>query len=205
MIKKALAFTLAEVLMTMSIVGVVAAMTIPTLHYQKTKKEYSVKLKNFFSKMDNAILEMQVEKGSFRDMIKPPTGDLTKGWQWYMDNVDPYMGHDYVKGRRAYFKDGAYVELVTNGGCLDLRYDVNGEKRPNTDGKDRYLFLFCFDDAHRRSFFGNEDVFFGTYGDGMHSVSRESMINTCRSTAFRCSKLLQNDLWEFRDDYPWKF
>ena len=38
MIKKALAFTLAEVLITMSIVGVVAALTIPTLHYQKTKK-----------------------------------------------------------------------------------------------------------------------------------------------------------------------
>ena len=68
MIKKALAFTLAEVLITMSIVGVVAALTIPTLHYQKTKKEYSTKLKNFFSKMDNAVLEMQVEKGSFRDM-----------------------------------------------------------------------------------------------------------------------------------------
>ena len=43
MIKKALAFTLAEVLLTMTIIGIVAAMTIPTLHYQrviyyKTKK-----------------------------------------------------------------------------------------------------------------------------------------------------------------------
>ena len=32
MIKKTLAFTVAEILVAMSIVGVVAAMTIPTLH-----------------------------------------------------------------------------------------------------------------------------------------------------------------------------
>ena len=44
--RKILAFTLAEVLLTMTIVGVVAAMTIPTLHYSRVKKEYTAKLKN---------------------------------------------------------------------------------------------------------------------------------------------------------------
>ncbi len=39
MIKKNKAgFTLAEILLTMTIVGVVAAMTIPTLHYNRVKK-----------------------------------------------------------------------------------------------------------------------------------------------------------------------
>ena len=41
--RKLFAFTLAEVMLTMTIVGVVAAMTIPTLHYQRVKKEYSAK------------------------------------------------------------------------------------------------------------------------------------------------------------------
>ena len=65
---KKFAFTLAEVMVTMSIVGVVAAMTIPTLHYQRVKREYSAKLKNFYSRMNNAILDMQMDKGSFSDM-----------------------------------------------------------------------------------------------------------------------------------------
>ena len=203
MIKKALAFTLAEVLMTMSIVGVVAAMTIPTLHYQKTKKEYSVKLKKFYSKMDNAVLEMQVDKGSFRDM-KIPTG-YADGFKWYMNNIDPYMGHDYVKGNRVYFKDGSYFELVNAGGCQDVIYDVNGDKKPNTSGKDQFRFLYCFDDANRISWFGNAEVFFGTYGSGMHSMSRSQMVSHCRNNREYCSKLLQNDQWEFKNDYPINF
>ena len=74
MIKKSLAFTLAEVLLTMTIIGVVAAMTIPTLHYQRVKKEYTTKLKNFYSRMDNAILDMETDYGSFRDLRKPDNG-----------------------------------------------------------------------------------------------------------------------------------
>lgn len=100
MIKKALAFTLAEVLLTMTIIGVVAAMTIPTLHYQKVKKEYTTKLKNFYSKIDNAILDMELDHGSFRDMKLPANG---KGFDWYMTHLDPYIGHQYInKSRQQY-------------------------------------------------------------------------------------------------------
>ena len=30
-----------------------------------TKKEYSAKLKNFYSRVNNAILDMEIDKGSF--------------------------------------------------------------------------------------------------------------------------------------------
>ena len=89
-------FTLAEVLLTMTIVGVIAAMTIPTLHYQRVKKEYSAKLKNFYSKIDNAILDMEMDKGSFRDMTLPTGNPCTECFKWYMNNLDPYIGHDFV-------------------------------------------------------------------------------------------------------------
>ena len=71
--RKLFAFTLSEVMITMTIVGVVAAMTIPTLHYQRVKKEYTAKLKNFYSRMENSILDMEMDKGSFRDMRLPTT------------------------------------------------------------------------------------------------------------------------------------
>lgn len=205
MIKKSLAFTLAEVLLTMTIIGVVAAMTIPTLHYQRVKKEYTTKLKNFYSRMDNAILDMETDYGSFRDLRKPDKG---KGYDWYMKYIDPYVGHQYVKdGNKVFYSDGSLLTTFYSGGCLDVDYDVNGLKGPNRAGYDRLRFLFCFDKSERLGWFGNDDIFFGSYGSGSVAAgaSRDGMISKCQENATWCTRLLQNDQWEFKSDYPYKF
>lgn len=206
MISKKVAFTLAEVLITMTIVGTVAALTIPTLHYQRIKKEYTAKLKNFYSKMNNAILDMEMDKGSFRDMRLPTQGN---GYDWYIDNIDPYLGHSYVdsNNKKVYYKDGSTILTFYTGGCLDVDYDVNGDKSPNKAGYDRYRFLYCFTDADRTSWFGNKDIFFGTYGSGLSGAgtTRNSMIQKCQNEPSWCTRLLQNDQWEFKSDYPFKF
>lgn len=205
MIKKSLAFTLAEVLLTMTIIGVVAAMTIPTLHYQRVKKEYTTKLKNFYSRMDNAILDMETDYGSFRDLRKPDNG---KGYDWYMKYIDPYVGHQYVKdGNKVFYSDGSLLTTFYSGGCLDVDYDVNGLKGPNRAGYDRFRFLFCFDKSEREGWFGNDDIFFGSYGSGSVAAgaSRDGMISKCQENAMWCTRLLQNDQWEFKGDYPYKF
>ena len=201
MIKKKLAFTLSEVLLTMTIIGVVAAMTIPTLLYQRVKKEYTVKLKNFYSRIDNAILDMENDYGSFRDLKKPAQG---QGYTWYMKYLDPYIGHQY---NQVYYKDGSKLMTFYTGGCLDVDYDVNGDKSPNRSGYDRFRFLFCFDDPNRTSWFGSNEIFWGTYGSGLanQNVSREAMITKCKNETSWCSRLLQNDQWEFKGDYPFKF
>ncbi len=207
------AFTLAEVLLTMTIVGVVAAMTIPTLHYNRVKKEYTAKLKNFYSRMENSILDMEMDKGSFRDMKLP--ADYNAGYTWYMENIDSYMGHQYVtesdpvfKHPAVYFKDGSKLIFSHVGGCLDVNYDVNGDKSPNSQGYDIHRFLYCFTDANRNAWFGNKEIFFGTYGSGLKDAGtkREDMINTCKTgSKSYCTRLLQNDQWEFKGDYPLKF
>ena len=204
--RKLFAFTLAEIMITMTIVGVVAAMTIPTLHYQRVKKEYTAKLKNFYSRMENSILDMEMDKGSFRDLKKPTQGN---GFTWYREHIDPYMGHEYVDNTRKviYYKDGSMLMTFFTGGCLDVDYDVNGDKAPNKQGYDRHRFLYCFDDTTRLNWFGNKEVFFGTYGSGQTGagISRDSMIAKCLAEKMWCTKLLQNDQWEFKGDYPLKF
>lgn len=209
MIKKSLAFTLAEVLLTMTIIGVVAAMTIPTLHYQRVKKEYTTKLKNFYSRMDNAVLDMETDYGSFRDLRKPADGDIADGYNWYMKYIDPYVGHQYVDtdNHQVFFSDGSMIADFWPGGCLDVVYDVNGRKGPNREGYDRFRFLFCFTNGNRFSWFGNENIFFGTYGsEGVAAgATRDSMLQSCRNSGSRCTRLLQNDQWEFKNDYPYKF
>ena len=225
MTKKSLAFTLAEVLLTMTIIGVVAAMTIPTLHYQKVKKEYTTKLKNFYSKMENAVMDMESDYGSFRDLKRPKASDNKDGYDWYMKYIDPYVGHKYVKttgGYRVYYSDGSMLTTFYPGGCLDVIYDVNGDKRPNHEGYDRFRFLFCFNDGNldangdcnmdnpgsgRCYWFANKDIFFGTYGGSVNSATstRDDQVAKCQESASYCTKLLETDQWEFKNDYPYKF
>jgi prepilin-type N-terminal cleavage/methylation domain-containing protein len=207
MIKKVFGFTLAEVLISMSIIGVIAAMTIPTLQYNYKKKEYSTKLKKFYSSIENAIIDMEASNGSFRELQKPTTYESC--YKWYMDNLDPYIGHAYVKSssRTVYYKDGSKLDTFYPGSCMDIIYDVNGDRKPNKEGYDRFRFLFCFTDSNRAQWFNNKDVFFGTYGSGINTqtTTREIMLEKCKSSTPYCTKLLQNDQWEFKSDYPFKF
>ena len=154
---------------------------------------------------------MQMDKGSFRDMKKPT--DIPGAYDWYMEMIDPYMGHQYVDStnRKVYFRDGSSIDhfFAAAESCLDLYYDVNGDKAPNRVGYDTYVFLMCFRDADRTYWFGNKDVFFGTYGGDISATgtTRAQMLAKCgaAATAYWCSRLLQNDQWEFKSDYPYKF
>ena len=57
------AFTLAEVLITLGIIGVVAAMTIPTLINAQQEKATITKLKKTYSVLQQALLSAQQEYG----------------------------------------------------------------------------------------------------------------------------------------------
>lgn len=58
------AFTLAEVLITLGIIGVVAAMTIPTLMNSTNSKETVTSLKKVFSTLSNAYTLTENEEGT---------------------------------------------------------------------------------------------------------------------------------------------
>ena len=58
------AFTLAEVLITLGVIGVVAALTIPTLISKHQKKVYVTQFKKAYNTVTNAFKLMQAETGS---------------------------------------------------------------------------------------------------------------------------------------------
>lgn len=206
--KKFVAFTLAEIMLAMSIVGAVAAMTIPSLLYKRVKHEYSVKLKNFYSRMNNAVIDMVSENGSIADMITPAKG---REFAWYMNNIDPYLGHKKVNRKDSiYFADGSSIIFDRdNEECIDLIYDVNGNKAPNHFGYDRYLFTFCFGDRdNRMKYLGDENLFFGVKNvDELRQagIPREKLVDKCMNDPVTCTVLLEVDGWEYLADYPFKF
>ena len=63
-LKKKAAFTLAEVLITLGIIGVVAALTLPSLIQQYREKEYTTKLKKFYTVMENAARLVEEKYGT---------------------------------------------------------------------------------------------------------------------------------------------
>ena len=64
MIRNYDAFTLAEVLITLVIVGVIAAMTIPTLMNNTNKQEYVSRLKKTYSTLSQATNRILAEEGT---------------------------------------------------------------------------------------------------------------------------------------------
>ncbi|MDR1327652.1 MAG: type II secretion system GspH family protein [Heliobacteriaceae bacterium] len=83
-------FTLAEVLITLGIIGVVAALTMPALITKHKEKETVVKVKKFYSVLSNAYMLAINEHGT------PENWDLIgydskKGAANLLDKIAPYM------------------------------------------------------------------------------------------------------------------
>lgn len=162
------AFTLAEVLVTLAVIGVVSALTIPSLTktYQNTawwsafKKEYSVleqATKLIMSDENGALVSVftdeataQSKYNTYLKLVKSYTA--WDGWHnandWYYFDTSPVNDDfQYV----TYLADGAIIAFSefnnplcdgVRGGmttiCGLINVDVNGRKSPNTYGKDIY-------------------------------------------------------------------
>ena len=61
--KRKIAFTLAEVLITLGIIGVVAAMTLPTLIQNHQKRSLEVATQKFYSTMSQAVKKYMADEG----------------------------------------------------------------------------------------------------------------------------------------------
>lgn len=93
-LKKLKGFTLAEVLITLTIIGVVAAISIPTLISKYTKHTYVVGLKKAYSQLSNAVKMVPVSEGC-------PDGDLScAGWNDY--NTYEGKTFSFLNGKRSY-------------------------------------------------------------------------------------------------------
>lgn len=219
---------MAEVLITLGIIGVVAAMTMPALVANSRKTEYSARLKKFNSVMEQAIRMSEFENGEMTDWVRggntqkdengdtdfEANGKITK--EFFMTYLAPYFKYASIKdgkntvdedgeksgeNTKIYLTDGTTLSLW-NGDCLDVNFDVNGEAKPNIKGRDIFVFLVCFDASNRKNMCGNANTAYCSYGKSDNN--RVSILNKCKNNANYCSRLLQFDNWEFNKDYPYR-
>ena len=133
--KKISAFTLAEVLVTLMIIGVIAAMTIPTLQQNTRNNEMVAGCLKAFSTLSQAI-----------DRMKPDYGPVGYGTKW--NDAETFW-----KGEKKDYKEGfvsqfnyvsvedsnnatCYAETMKklNGGNINTETMVNGYTMHTTDG-----------------------------------------------------------------------
>ena len=106
------AFTLAEVLVTLGIIGVVSAMTVPTLMQNYQRQSYVTQLHKTYNEMSQALLRYQTDKNAI---------NLTEAGMTSQDAVN-----DFIK---TYFK--TVQECGTVNSCFASSYKtLSGETLP---------------------------------------------------------------------------
>ena len=164
-------FTLAEVLITLGIIGIVAAMTIPTLISKYQKKQVVSQLKKEYTTLAQAVQLSTIDNGEitswrlgenqtgeaaaeFMNTYLVPYMKVAKAPEVYgegnWDGTRYYLGkttaNSYTaKHARMYLSDGASITTaVTNTDSeknLYLYIDINGDKDPNRFGKDIFYYI----------------------------------------------------------------
>lgn len=216
-------FTLAEVLITLAIIGVVAAMTLPALIAKHNKKVAAVRLKKFYSTYSQALIQAQneyVEMGG--NDILTSGSNPEQMLQWYNRYLKPYLKTAKVEktnvGIEVGFLDGSGMLIAKDGGaagtvnthvlyCVNLRYCEKDKIKNNVQlhnlADRRNTFLFYTggrgDNVPTEVYVFNED---GSV-TSKKGNDRSEALKSCKSHSRNCTRLLLMDNWEFKDDYPW--
>lgn len=222
--QKFMAFTLAEVLITLGIIGIVAAMTLPSLvgNYKKIqtvlhlKKVYSSLLQSVeFSKAEYGDLTVWEWDLSSAEFFKKYLGKSLKTFEvcqntglcWnektFLISGTQYTGHP--NNISFILADGTIIFIEKQDDFhMHIWVDINGLKSPNTFGKDIFVLTLVgapFKDPYHLI------AKPGLYMFG-HGLNRQDVIsngNGCSKdkTGISCSELILMDGWEIKNDYPW--
>jgi prepilin-type N-terminal cleavage/methylation domain-containing protein len=139
-------FTLAEVLIALTLVGVIAAMTMPSVVTNSKAKTNVAKLASTVSALENAFATMMISEAA-QDITETKFGEDPK-------NVDFKLLDKYLKiassednNSAITLKNGIVIRAVKNedsqlqGALICIDIDSNGEdNKPNAYGVDKFRF-----------------------------------------------------------------
>ena len=227
--KRKYAFTLAEVLITLGIIGVVAALTMPALigHYKKVQT--IAQLKKIYSALQQSIELSQTTYGdinnwdwnlSAKEFFKKylssnlkvikycETSDLSC---WNEEGINTLSGGKYEDSplknywEKLILSDGTFIGLQKQDNShTHISIDLNGKKRPNTAGKD--IFSLILTNGELVDDYNNipkEGLYM--YGSGLTREEIKTHYLGCANNkiGLMCAALIIHDGWQMSADYPW--
>ena len=210
------AFTLAEVLITLGIIGIVAAMTLPVLIQRNNNKITEARLKKFYSEINQAVSLAEVEFGDkeywFVNYTTPE--EVEKWFMTYIGKNLQILHTDKDAWNRfiVYFPDGSALKQLNSGTSRDwLFFPSKADKcikkygeltSVSSGGLGICSFAFIFNPSgngmkyHYKK--GFEPWKYAWDGD------RDTLLSGCKSSGHYCAALIQLNNWEIPRDYPYK-
>ena len=217
--KSKIAFTLAEALITLGIIGVVAAMTMPTLITKYQKHVAINRAKQVYSELSQVL---QLARVKYGDMDSWEITSYDAATKYIVDfykgltvckkpgepqNSDCGMGmssaapiYATARGEGLSFSVGSSGNIF--GDAIFILVDTDGGKGKNRLGTD--VFYFEMKNNRLTSFAWKDDITREELKDGYYSdVFGQTF--ACKEDGNRhaCTSLLMLDGWEMKDDYPW--
>ncbi len=224
------AFTIAEVLITLAVIGVVAALTIPTLVQGYKKQVVETRLQKFYSTMKQAVELSKIDNGETRtwELATEDTADeKEKFWNTYFAPYVSVLKTEKIGNDKffIYFKDGSAVRL--NLRETDWQYCIN--PRDLDKGKIDTLGTKCFyfgfyprsrDTSLIITNYYNKgvepyvsvfirDIKNGTYiqdeGGNDLFLTQELIKSYLEIEPALATKVIQLNSWKIPKDYPFRF
>ena len=203
------AFTLAEILITLGIIGVVAAMTMPSLMQHYKRQQATARIKKFVSVINQALISAENDLGPREDWVIGEMDNSDSAYNFLNTYIKPYIKSADIEKRTLFgrnmatlrFVDGSQMSVKV-GACYDIWYDINGEKGPNEKGKDIFVFILCKNGGC--NFNSNQVRGFYCAPTGEQFPTHEQLIDNCkdRNRGSYCTILLEQNGYEFPKDYP---
>ncbi len=217
---KEFAFTLAEVLITLGIIGVVSAMTMPTLIANYQKQVTVNKIKKFYTNINQVIAQAQVDNGEFSSWSYENSEDFyNKYIKPYIKNVDKvetniHIAGDFLGGVRFVLADGTQA-IFSSGSCFlgdcamrpVIVFDIKVQKHNDT-----YSTYIKHPTRERFYFIIDKN---GTVTFPRLTNNRTQNLSSCKkfnpnngidygSNGYvTCSTVIYKDGWKIAPDYPW--
>ena len=206
------AFTLAEVLITLGIIGIVAAMTMPSLIQNHQKRVTAERLKKMYTTLRTAIDLAELDNGE-RENWSFATDQ--EGKDFYSREILSRMNCiriiDSGNLLSCYFADGSFLEgsILRAYTLLEVNfYPFSGSRYTSGKAKGRgqryrlYYSTYLNQNFESIQFYGNVNKYTRDYllnsGPG-NFACKNSPIKDYRS----CFYVIMKDNWEIKDDYPW--
>lgn len=229
---KRLAFTLAEVLIVLGIIGIIAEMTIPTLQKEFQKKVTITQVQKVYTTLSQAIRQSEADNGP------------NSNWDWGVDTVNGSVRQSFDTYWGPYLKIMKYCDTYS-----DCGYDSSSPwLKPNSgsygmvlvyapmrttvmlaDGTlllvkayqgaavagdpnvpSHYIYV-DINGSKKPNMFG-KDVFefvldpqkgFMPYGYDQNDAMMAFSCNSTTGFGEYCAAKILRDGWQIKDDYPW--
>ena len=210
------AFTLAEVLVTLGIIGIVSAMTVPSLMQNYQRLSYVTQLHKFYNILSQALVQYQNDRNAlnlkeagltnldaldefFQNYFKIANNCNSKFTPCFASEYKNMLGKTYKVGldHHITLADGTSVAYgaifaYTNNIAFTVYVDINGPKGPNIAGRDVFA-IYIYNNGLI------DDYFTGMAP--MSNEQRETAFNNyCADPEmknwFGCFGKILNDNWQ---------